>query len=309
MAQKGWEKLGAAQEAESRSFRREDSRAAIGIVLRVLLVFILFAMLWILGADHVFVEVFDFADRPNLKRGIEFIGFVALTGLLLSLALWSVTKDMIAAKRKLRDSERELVRRLGQAAEWRDDETGDHTARVGEYCAAIAGSFGWKREQCEEIRVAAMLHDIGKIGIPDFVMVKEGALSQEERQLIQAHTLMGSDILADSDVPLLQMAQKIAMSHHERWDGSGYPYGLVGTEIPIEGRIAALADVFDALTSRRRYKGAWTFDQAVNEIKELGDKQFDPDVVSAFIAALPALKVIYDKFQGTARSFNVSRAA
>jgi putative two-component system response regulator len=234
---------------------------------------------------------------------------VFLTGVLLAIALWSVTKEMVVAKRKLRDSERELVRRLGQAAEWRDDETGDHTLRVGEYCAAIAHSFGWKQRECEAIRVAAMLHDIGKIGIPDFVMVKSGELSPEERQLIQAHTLMGSDILADSEVPLLQMAQRIASSHHERWDGSGYPYGLAGVEIPMEGRIAALADVFDALTSKRRYKDAWTFDKAVKEIKAQGGSHFDPQVVLAFESALPLIKTIYDKYQSTARLFNISRAA
>lgn len=309
MALKGWEKLNAASSDERAAALREDKLATAGIVVRVLVVFILFAVLWMLGADKVFADVLDLSGRPNFRRGVEFFGFIVLACMILGAALWSTTKSMIVAKRKLRESERELVRRLGQAAEWRDDETGDHTLRVGEYCAAIANGFGWRRAQCDDIRVAAMLHDIGKIGIPDFVMVKEGELSTEERQLIQAHTLMGSDILADSEVTLLQIAQKIAMSHHERWDGSGYPYGLTGSEIPIEGRIAALADVFDALTSRRRYKDAWTFDQAVEEVKSLSGTHFDPDVVTAFESALPAIRQIYDRFQGTARSFNISRAA
>ncbi len=301
------EKDGYARPDTNPDVPREDSRAAMGLVARVLTVFGLFAVLWTAGVhpalDNIFGSQFDFRDA------FDFVGFVVLTGVLLFVALWSVTKEMVAAKRKLRESERELVRRLGQAAEWRDDETGDHTLRVGEYCATIAQCFGWSKVDCESIRVAAMLHDIGKIGIPDFVMVKSGELSPEERQLIQAHTLMGSDILADSDVPLLQMAQRIASSHHERWDGSGYPYGLVGVEIPIEGRIAALADVFDALTSKRRYKDAWSFEQAVKEIKVQSGRQFDPDVVMAFENALPAIKSIYDKFQSTARLFNISRAA
>ncbi len=288
---------------------REDSRAAMVVASRVLIVFGLFAILWTAGAGPVLDSVFGKDFGFNFRRAIEFVGFVFITSVLMFLALWSTTKELVAAKRKLRDSERELVRRLGQAAEWRDDETGDHTLRVGEYCAAIAQSFGWRKADCEAIRVAAMLHDIGKIGIPDFVMVKTGELSPEERQLIQAHTLMGSDILADSQVPLLQMAQRIASSHHERWDGSGYPYSLVATEIPMEGRIAALADVFDALTSKRRYKDAWTFDQAVKEIKEQSGKHFDPDVVSAFVSALPIIKSIYDRYQSTARLFNISRAA
>lgn len=289
--------------------KRDDARTAVGLALRVLAVFGLFAIFWSVGIGPLLDSVFGPDLSLDFRGASNFVGFVAVTAVLMYIVLWSVTKELVLAKRKQKDSERELVRRLGQAAEWRDDETGDHTLRVGEYCAAIAQSYGWKWVQCESIRVAGMLHDIGKIGIPDFVMVKSGELSPEERQLIQAHTLMGSDILADSDVPLLQMAQRIASSHHERWDGSGYPYGLKCEEIPIEGRIAALADVFDALTSKRRYKDAWTFDHAVFEIKAQGGMQFDPEVVDAFERALPLIRAIYDKFQSTARLFNISRAA
>jgi putative two-component system response regulator len=305
---KGWSGLEGPEKA-NRLQSAKDSRVALVIAVRVLLVFCLFALLWGVGAGSLFDAAFGRDKNPALRDAANFVGFVVMTALMLFFALWSVTHELVSAKRRLKESERELVMRLGQASEWRDDETGDHTLRVGEYCAAIAHSYGWKPEDCDALRVAAMLHDIGKIGIPDFVMVKCGSLSPEERQLIQAHTLMGSDILADSEVPLLQMAQKIAASHHERWDGSGYPYSLKQREIPLEGRIAALADVFDALTSKRRYKDAWTFEQAVQEVKFLSGSHFDPDVVLAFESALPTLRQIYDKFQSTARMFNISRAA
>lgn len=286
-----------------------DAKTALGMALSVFFVFVLFAIFWVEAMvpliESTFGRELDYATRD----AINFVGFVVFTGVLLFFALYSVTRELVVLKRRVVESEKELVRRLGQASEWRDDETGDHTLRVGEYCAAVAHSFGWDSAKCDELRVAGMLHDIGKIGIPDFVMVKEGGLSHEERQLIQAHTLMGSDILADSEIPLLQMAQRIAASHHERWDGAGYPYGLVGEEIPIEGRIAALADVFDALTSRRRYKEAWSFEQAVTEIRAQSGLQFDPAVVAAFERALPAIREIHLRFQSTARMFNISRAA
>ena len=288
---------------------QRDVDSAASLALRVLILFGLFAVLWALASHSILRGLFDTSVNDAVQNAVEFVIFIAATGVILFAAVWSIANKLIEARGRLRDSERELVQRLGQAAEWRDDETGDHTVRVGEYCAAIAHSYGWSADQCAAIRVAGMLHDIGKIGIPDFVMVKSGSLSAEERQLIQAHTLMGSDILADSQIPLLQMAQKIAASHHEKWDGSGYPYALVAEEIPLEGRIAALADVFDALTSRRRYKGAWTFEKAVEEIVSLSGTHFDPEVVKAFVKAIPTMRGIYDRFQSTARSFNISRAA
>ena len=286
-----------------------DATTTIRLSLSVTVVFMLISLCYLLFADDLFPADLEETQNGTIANSPRFIVYMMIGGAMVFLSVWSVARELVLAKKKLKDSEQELVRRLGQAAEWRDDETGDHTLRVGEYCAAIAKGLGWNREECEKIRIAAMLHDIGKIGIPDFVMVKSGELSTEERQLIQAHTLMGSDILADSDIVLIQSAQKIASSHHERWDGEGYPYGLSKQEIPIEGRIAALADVFDALTSKRRYKDAWTFDQAVKEIKSLSGAHFDPVVVESFVLVLPHIKLIYEKFQSTARQFNISRAA
>ena len=210
---------------------------------------------------------------------------------------------------ELKKTRLEIVQRLGLAAEYKDNETGLHVIRMSHYSHIIARAAGFDEAMAEDLLHAAPMHDIGKIGIPDFVMVKEGELNIEERQLIQAHTLMGSDILADSEVPLLQMAQRIAMSHHEKWDGSGYPYGASGKKIPQEARITSLADVFDALTSRRRYKDAWSFENSVEEIKALSGTHFDPEVVVAFEKVLPQMREIYDRYTSTARLFNISRAA
>jgi len=286
-----------------------ESTSVARYALSVTIVFSLVTILYMLAAGNFFPSPIDEPASGSIVGSPQFTLFIVITGALVFLAAWSLALDLVFAKRKQHDSERELVMRLGQAAEWRDDETGDHALRVGEYCAAIASCLGWSGNELERIKVAAMLHDIGKIGIPDFVMVKEGELTPEERELIHAHTLMGSDILADSSVPLIQMAQRIAASHHERWDGAGYPYGLAKEHIPIEGRITALADVFDALTSKRRYKDAWSFDNTVVEIRTLSGTHFDPAVVEAFERALPEMKAIYDKYTSTARLFNISRAA
>ncbi|MEX2242995.1 MAG: HD domain-containing phosphohydrolase [Fimbriimonadaceae bacterium] len=298
------------EQAEETARRKsQDSLTAVRLSLNVVLTFVLFAVFVIVFVDNFYSHALSSKGFTISGTVVGLVAFVLVSAILLYVAVWSVARELVTAKRRLRESEEELVRRLGQAAEWRDDETGDHTLRVGEYCSSIAHGMGLGAADCEAIKTAAMLHDIGKIGIPDFVMVKSGDLSAEERQLIQAHTLMGSDILADSEIPLIRMAQRIAASHHEKWDGSGYPYGLAGEAIPIEGRIAALADVFDALTSRRRYKDAWSFDQSVQEVICLSGAHFDPAVVKSFQVVLPKVRATYEKFQSTARLFNISRAA
>jgi putative two-component system response regulator len=298
------------EQAEETARRKsQDSVTAVRLSMNVVLAFVLFAVFVIVFVDNFYAHALTLRGFKVSGTIVGVLAFVLIAAVLLYFAVWSVARELVTAKRRLRESEEELVRRLGQAAEWRDDETGDHTLRVGEYCSAIAHGMGLSAADCEAIKTAAMLHDIGKIGIPDFVMVKAGDLSAEERQLIQAHTLMGSDILADSEIPLIRMAQRIAASHHEKWDGSGYPYGLAGEAIPIEGRIAALADVFDALTSRRRYKDAWSFDQSVQEVICQSGAHFDPEVVKSFQLVLPKIRATYEKFQSTARLFNISRAA
>ena len=177
----------------------------------------------------------------------------------------------------------ELLERLAMAAEFRDDQTGQHTQRVGRTCALIASAISLPPQEIEYIRRAAPLHDVGKIGIPDAILLKAGPLSPAERNLMKRHTSIGARLLSDSNSETLRLAEQIAATHHERWDGTGYGSKLAGEDIPICGRIIAVADVFDALTHERPYKEAWPVDQAVQEIREQRGRQFDPQVVDAFL--------------------------
>jgi len=185
----------------------------------------------------------------------------------------------------------ETLDRLARAAEARDDDTGQHTARVGATSALLARALGWPAEDADRLGRAAVLHDVGKIGIPDGVLLKPGRLDAAELAVMRAHTTAGAAILAGSAHPLLQLAEAVALTHHERWDGAGYPQGLAGTAIPLSGRIVAVADVFDALTHARPYKAAWPVADAVAEIAWQAGRQFDPAVVAAFLAvqASPAI--------------------
>ncbi|KEF35712.1 hypothetical protein RDMS_00395 [Deinococcus sp. RL] len=180
----------------------------------------------------------------------------------------------------------EVVTRLAVAAEYRDDTTGDHTRRVGQLSAAIGERLGMPAEEVELLRIAARLHDVGKIGIPDSILLKEGPLSPEEYCQMQRHTVIGARILAGGQSHLLQMAEAIAQHHHEHWNGEGYPSGLSGKEIPLVARIVAVADVYDALTHRRSYKAAWTKEAALAELEAQAGRQFDPAVVREALAVL-----------------------
>ena len=185
--------------------------------------------------------------------------------------------------RSLAQVRAEIVHHLAVAAEFRDDATRRHTERVGHTSAAIAGVLGMSEEDVTVLRTAATLHDVGKIGIPDSILLKPGALTDSEFDLMKSHTTIGAAILSGSETVELRVAETIALTHHERWDGSGYPEGTSGAEIPIEGRIVAVADVFDALVHTRPYKDAWTVDVAVAEITQQAGRQFDPAVVDAFL--------------------------
>ncbi len=180
-------------------------------------------------------------------------------------------------------SQLEVLERLAQAGEFRDDDTGQHTRRVGVMAALLSGALGLPEEQIEIIRQAAPLHDVGKIGISDTILLKPGKLTDEEFETIKGHTTIGARLLASGHSPFVNAAEVIALSHHERWDGRGYPQGLKEEEIPLEGRIVAIADVFDALTHERPYKKAWPPAEAQAEIERQSGKQFDPRVVQAFI--------------------------
>jgi putative two-component system response regulator len=192
---------------------------------------------------------------------------------------------------ELERAEREMLERLAIAAEYRDDDTGRHTKRVSRTAALLAGALGLPAVQIELIHQAAPLHDIGKIGIADGILLKTGPLTPEEINTMRTHTVIGAKILSGSRSPMLQLAEQIALSHHERWDGSGYPFRLQAEEIPLSGRIVAVADVFDALTTERPYKMAWSREKAVAEIERLSGSHFDPRLVSVF-SALPHEQLI-----------------
>ncbi len=190
--------------------------------------------------------------------------------------------------RELDEAQRETLRRLALAAEYRDDETHEHTTRVGAAAALLARELGEADDFVRRIREAAPLHDVGKLGVSDTILLKPGRLTQDELVLMRTHTEIGVRILSGSDSPVLKLAEEIALTHHERWDGTGYPAGLAGERIPLSGRIVALADVFDALTHARPYKEAWTVDDAMREIRGSSGTHFDPQVVKAFERLHPA---------------------
>ena len=176
----------------------------------------------------------------------------------------------------------EAADRLALACEFRDDDTNQHAQRVGRTAAALAAAAGLDGEQVELIRHAAPLHDIGKIGISDSLLLKPGRLRADEIAVMQTHTLIGSQILAGSRSRLLQMGEEIARTHHERWDGRGYPVGLAGDDIPMSGRVTTVADVFDALNFSRPYKDAWPLDAALAEMQLSAGRQLDPELVEIF---------------------------
>lgn len=194
------------------------------------------------------------------------------------------------AQQELMRSRIELLERLAVTAELRDDTTGEHSYRVGRLASLLAQEFGCEEQTCFMIDLAARLHDIGKIGIPDGILLKPDKLNQAERQIMQTHTTIGAELLAKSDVPHMQMAEEIARFHHEWWNGSGYPFGIGGTAVPMAARITALADVFDALTHRRPYKEAWPVARALEELQRLRGEQFDPQLTDLFLAMIPRLQ-------------------
>ncbi len=177
----------------------------------------------------------------------------------------------------------DLVQRLGSAAEYKDEDTGEHILRMSHYSKLLALAAGVSESHAELIRQAAPMHDVGKIGIPDAILLKPGRLTEDEFAQMQEHAQIGANILRDSPSPLIQLAHTLALEHHEKWDGSGYPQGLKAEAITLEARIAAIADVFDALTSKRPYKDAWPTDKAFALLQEQAGKHFDPHLVELFL--------------------------
>ena len=183
---------------------------------------------------------------------------------------------------ELRRTRLQVIQRLGRASEYKDNETGTHILRMSHYSKIMALALGLSENAADNLLHAAPMHDIGKIGIPDSIMLKPGKLTDEEFAIMQKHPEIGAEILGESDSDLIELAKIVSLTHHEKWDGSGYPNGLKGEEIPLEGRIVAIADVFDALTSKRPYKEAWPVEKAVDLIQSQSGKHFDPNIVTLF---------------------------
>jgi len=196
--------------------------------------------------------------------------------------------------RELADTRLEAVQRLSRVAECRDNETGMHVIRLSRFSYLLAEAMGLSINQCELLQHASPMHDIGKIGIPDSILLKPGKLDDLEWEIMKTHAEIGGQLLSGSSSKLMQMAESIARTHHEKWDGSGYPRGLKGEDIPMEGRIVAVCDVFDALTSDRPYKEKWPVEKAVQELKDNSGIHFDPVVVSKFIEILPQILKVLD---------------
>jgi putative two-component system response regulator len=199
------------------------------------------------------------------------------------------TAELHAALESLRKSAIDTVFRLGLAAEYKDDDTGQHVLRMANYAVAVARELGWKQDALDLLLHAAPMHDIGKIAMPDSILKKPGPLDASEWKVIKQHPLIGARILSGSSSDVIRLAEVVALTHHEKWNGSGYPYGISGDAIPLVGRIVAVCDVFDALTVRRPYKGPFPLPEALSIIRESAGSHFDPTVVEAFFSAQPEI--------------------
>ena len=229
----------------------------------------------------------DFVNKPFDATEIVLRIRNLLEARYLYLALQAQNEKLEVRVRErteeLEQAQLEILHRLSRAADFRDDDTMQHTERVGRLSAALARELGMPTEEVQLLRRAAPLHDLGKIAIPDSILLKGGGLSDEEFGEMKTHTRIGARLLSGSTHPLLQMAEQIALTHHEQWDGSGYLEGLHGEAIPLVSRIVTVADVFDALTHARPYKRSWPLAEALDELKRLRGRQFDPQVVNALL--------------------------
>ncbi|MBW8186269.1 HD-GYP domain-containing protein [Shewanella nanhaiensis] len=227
---------------------------------------------------------------------------IVLSRVKTHLALYNQNRELdrkvLEKTQEISDNQLKVVQRLGRAAEYKDNETGMHVIRMSHYTYVLALATGVSEKDAETLRVAAPMHDVGKIGIPDSILQKQGKLDEDEWQVMLTHAEIGAEILGDDSSEMLSIARTVALSHHEKWDGSGYPYGLKGEAIPMVGRIVAIADVFDALTSIRPYKPAWSVDEALGLLKEESGRHFDPSLVTLFIACIDDILEIKSKFQG-----------
>jgi len=231
------------------------------------------------GATDFITKPIDMAEVKARLRNL--IKLRDLQNKMRDRASW-LGEEVRRATHELASLEEEIIIRLSRAAEYRDSDTGAHVVRVARFSRELAEELGMPQAFCNDIYLAAPMHDVGKIAVPDSVLRKPGPLSAEERAVMETHAAVGASILAGSDSRLIRLAAEIAETHHERWDGRGYPHGLAGTAIPVSGRIVAVADVFDALINARPYKAAWPLEKAAAYMAENAGTQFDPAVVRAF---------------------------
>jgi HD-GYP domain-containing protein (c-di-GMP phosphodiesterase class II) len=243
-----------------------------------------------LGFGYIAVAAVAFDHGVVLAQGgpIAALALASVATVAVSHLLETLERQRIASlngvlKGEVKATELEIIQRLGHAVESRDEETGDHIRRIGELAHQLALAVGESPEEAELLRRASAMHDVGKIAIPDSILRKPGPLTAAERSVMQSHTTVGGDLLAGSRSPLVQLGEVIARTHHERWDGTGYPAGLAGESIPLAGRICAICDVFDALISDRPYKVAWSVDAALEEIRRERGGHFDPQLVDRFL--------------------------
>jgi putative two-component system response regulator len=204
----------------------------------------------------------------------------------------SAHQKLVCAHEELQSSYLDTIHRLVLATEYKDEDTGDHIIRIGRFCTLLARQFGLPEKEVQDIGYAAPMHDIGKIGIPDQILLKPGKLTAREFEIMKTHTTIGGQILAKSKSEIIQCAQEIAVTHHERWDGTGYPKGLSGDRIPLTGRIVALADTFDALTNKRPYKPPYPLDLALQIMRKEKGAQFDPELLEVFMKNIDSIVAI-----------------
>ncbi|MCK4737877.1 MAG: response regulator [Sulfurimonas sp.] len=243
-----------------------------------------------LGANEYLTKPYDIIEFGlRVKNAIKLGAYQNMLKdhkKILELEVSKKTKELQVALVEVQKSEQDIISILGKIAEFRDNETSKHTIRVGETAALIAKKFGWSVDDVELMRLAAPMHDVGKIGIPDNILLKQGKHDGEESKIMRQHSSIGYSILSQKETPLLKLAAEIAHTHHEKYNGLGYPNSLKADDIPISGAIVAIVDVFDALLSERPYKKAFTLEKTIEIIKSYSGSHFHPEVVELFIDSL-----------------------